>query len=427
VYESAEMHAMIESASRGRFEVLTVAYVARWQRNLRRTLELLEDQLHPAGVAVWFCDEELLSSNPRHWDAMVDEAKAAESWLRKHRRRVAEGLAAKLAIQRDPGGHPPFGFRRALGGSRLMEPDPTTLPVVRQAFALSAKGVPDREVARQLGLSIDVVRGVLKSPLYLGRLRDGGRANWPPVIDLSTWNSAVVVRAGRATMTGRPASPRRPYALSGLLRCAACGRNLIGDTDFYRHTDACEAFRLATPPRPPGWHGRSDGKGYRRRSYEDLIGQVLGRMQLDTKVIAEVVAATAGAPGGPDRVALQRIEKERSAAAQRVLRDRDYEALRLTMERLDREEAQAREPRVLQGVPAKAAVRYLRDLKRAWRMADGGDGRRMVAQALFESIDVLGLRTMRVRLTRDAVAHGFAAAVPDQMEVTVGYGRGERI
>lgn len=149
-------------------------------------------------------------------------------------------------------------------------------------------------------------------------------------------------------------------------------------------------------------------------------------MRLETKLIADVVAATARAPGVPDRVALQRIDRERSAAAQRVLRDSDYDALRLTMERLDREEAEAKEPRVLEGIPAKAAVRYLRDLARTWRIAEG-DGRRMVARALFESIEVLGLRTMKVRLTPDAVAHGFAATVPEQMEVTVGYGRGERI
>jgi hypothetical protein len=58
-----------KAAARQRsFDVLLVGYVSRWQRNLRRTLELLEDVLHPAGVAVYFCDEEILSSSDRHWD-----------------------------------------------------------------------------------------------------------------------------------------------------------------------------------------------------------------------------------------------------------------------------------------------------------------------------------------------------------------------
>ena len=90
------------------------------------------------GVPVFFADEELLSSNERHWDQLVDEAKAAESWLRKHRRRVKEGLAAKLATKRDPGGRPPYGFRR--NADKLMEPDPDKLSTVRRVFELSAAG-----------------------------------------------------------------------------------------------------------------------------------------------------------------------------------------------------------------------------------------------------------------------------------------------
>jgi DNA invertase Pin-like site-specific DNA recombinase len=178
--------------------VLLVAYVARWQRNLRQTLNLLEEVLHPAGVAVYFCDEELLSSNERHWDQLVDEAKAADSWLRKHRRRVREGLAAKLATKRDPGGRPPLGFRR--NADKLMEPDPNKASVVRRVIELSAAGATDQEIAAEVCLPLFTVRGVLTSPLYAGRLRDGGPANWP-VVDASLARRAPRRRATRATDT----------------------------------------------------------------------------------------------------------------------------------------------------------------------------------------------------------------------------------
>ena len=46
--------------------------------------------------------------------------------------------------------------------------------------------------------------------------------------------------------------------------------------------------------------------------------------------------------------------------------------------------------------------------------------------AEFERIDVLGARETTIRPTNTAVAYGFAAAIPDRLEVTVGYGRGER-
>ena len=51
----------------------------------------------------------------------------------------------------------------------------------------------------------------------------------------------------------------------------------------------------------------------------------------------------------------------------------------------------------------------------------------MLAEALFERVDVLGAREATIRPTDAAAAYGFAAAIPERLEVTVGYGRGERI
>jgi DNA invertase Pin-like site-specific DNA recombinase len=253
VYLHRTMRDAIETARAGAYDLLVVAYVDRWQRNLRQTLNVLEDDLHPTGVAVWFCDEELLSSCERHWDQLVDLAKAAESWLRRHRRRVKEGLAAKLASKRDPGGRPPFGFRR--NAHKLIEPDPGHQPVGRTAFALALEGLTDRQISSRLGLPLFTVRGVLTSPLYVGRLRDGGPANWPPVIDVTTWNAVAQIRASRSRRTpGRPET-RRTYLLP-MLECEACGRRLVGDKDRYRHINACEPFRAvgaaagAAHPRP---------------------------------------------------------------------------------------------------------------------------------------------------------------------------------
>ena len=97
------------------------------------------------------------------------------------------------------------------------------------------------------------------------------------------------------------------------------------------------------------------------------------------------------------------------------------------MARLDTEELEARRPQRVQRVPADVAVRYLRELSTTWRKADGGPGRKMLAEALFSRIEVLGGREATIHLTGAAMAHGFAAAIPDRLDVTVGYGRGERI
>jgi DNA invertase Pin-like site-specific DNA recombinase len=422
VHKSVSMRAMLTAAQAGEFDVLVVGYVARWQRNLRQTLNLLEEVLHPAGVCVWFADEELLSSNDRHWDQLVDEAKAADSWLRKHRRRVTEGLAAKLAAKRDPGGRPPFGFRRS--SDKLMEPDPSKLPVVARIFLLSAAGLTDRAVSEDVGIPLFTVRGVLTSPLYLGRLRDGGPANWPSVVDGAVARRSAVSRARRSTNTGRPASPSRPYAIS-MLHCADCGARLTGDTGYYRHRNPCEPFVEAKPDLPTR-RGRTHGKAYRREWYEAVVGEILREVELGSHLLTSVVADVAPVTEGPDHAAIARVAREREAAANRYLRDRDMRALEATMSRLDAEMHDALSERVIDGVPAVEAVRYLRELSSTWEAADGGAGRKMLAEALFNRIDVRGFRDATVRLTDEAIANGFGAVLPEQFAISVS-GRGERI
>jgi DNA invertase Pin-like site-specific DNA recombinase len=423
--KTPQFKAMLAAADRGDYHVLLVGYSSRFIRDLALALDYRR-QFQNSGVVIYLCDDDILSSDPADWERYVEKARAAEVYSRDQSKNVRSGYTAKRAQERDPGGHAPQGFRRT-GDKKLLEPDPQAMAVPTEVFQLSATGVTDREIAERLRLTIDKVRGILKSPLYIGRLRDGGAANWPPVIPIGLWNSVQVVRAARATTAGRPASPRRPYALSGRIRCLGCGRSLIGDTGYYRHNAVCPSFASAIPERPPGWHGRRDGKGYRREEYEAVIGKVLATVSLNAGQVSRVVGMVVQTEPGPDKVALRRIEQERDAALQQVLKDRDYEALRLTMERLDREASAARAPREADGVPAEAAVKYLRGLGRTWRLADGGPGRRQLVEAVFETVGVLGFREMVLRLTPEAVAHGFHEVIPERLDLTVGYGRGERI
>ena len=55
-----------------------------------------------------------------------------------------------------------------------------------------------------------------------------------------------------------------------------------------------------------------------------------------------------------------------------------------------------------------------------------GDGRRHVAEALFERVDVLGGQRMTVRLTELAISNGFSAVLPAELAISVN-GRGGRI
>src|SRR5207247_9642430 len=63
-------------------------------------------------------------------------------------------------------------------------------------------------------------------------------------------------------------------------------------------------------------------------------------------------------------------------------------------------------------VPADVAVDYLREIGTTWRMADGGPGRRMLADALFQRIEAARPREITLRLTDAPIAHGLGPAMP---------------
>ncbi len=422
VYRSSEMVAMMAAADRGAFDVLLVGYVSRWQRNLHRTLELLEDKLHPVGVPVYFADEEILSSADRDWDQLVGEAQDAERSSRRLSRRIKEGYASKLTKERDPGGHPPFGFRR--NAAKLLEADPATAAVAVRIYELSAAGLSDAAVAEHTGVGLFTVRGVLTSPLYAGRLRDGSQAHWAPLVPVAVWDQVRTIRAHRATNTGRKADPRRPYALD-MLHCASCGKRLTGDTGYYRHREPCTAFVEARPAEPRT-RGRWNGHAYRKELYEEIVEGLLAEIAVGAGTLTRVVGVLDGSNPAPDRRELDRIERERTRATTRYLRDRDIARLDGTMRELDRAAETARTPRAADVVPADVAVRYLRELPETWRAADGGAGQQLLASALFSRIEILGLQEATVHLTEHAVRHGIAAALPEEVGISVS-GRGERI
>ena len=120
---------------------------------------------------------------------------------------------------------------------------------------------------------------------------------------------------------------------------------------------------------------------------------------------------------------LDRIARERQRALDRYVRDRDAAALGEAMAALDRDQAAVQAPRPSEPVPADVAVRYLRELPETWRKAKGGKGRQMLASALFDRIDVLGIREATVYLSAHAVRHGLATVLPAELGET---GRGER-
>jgi DNA invertase Pin-like site-specific DNA recombinase len=411
-----EFRAMLAAAEAGAFDVLLVGYTARYMRDLALALSYRR-WFHRHGVVVYICDDRILSSNPADWERFVDKCKAAEINSREQSRNVRAGYAAKRDTHGDPGGHPPFGFRRA-GEAKVVEIDPERIDTAVRAYTLAVAGLTDRDVAGRLGLGLHTVRGILTSPLYRGRLRDGTAANWDPVVDEETWRRVADLRAARNRRSpGRPET-RRTYALP-MLECAACGRRLVGDKDRYRHLEAC-AFTAACPPggNARGRHTRIPGQSYGRDEYEAIVPFVLERIRLGAH---DVEAAAGdyrrGSGTEPNQLRLARIEEERERALATYRRDRDPVVLEQTMRDLDAAEAEAAGGSERPTLPPDEVRRYLENLPAWWADADPED-RRALAATLFERIRVLGVSVAKLEPTQEALDHGLAEAFgPDEVEM----------
>jgi hypothetical protein len=123
---------------------------------------------------------------------------------------------------------------------------------------------------------------------------------------------------------------------------------------------------------------------------------------------AKVVEGLSEGASGPDPETLARIERDREAAMARYRRDRNTRGLDEAMARLDVEEVAAHE-RTDDGPTAAEAADRLRDLPKLWDDADGS-GRRLHLEALFERLEVLGVRKLRIRPTPTTVRYGWADA-----------------
>jgi DNA invertase Pin-like site-specific DNA recombinase len=407
------MGEMLARARAGAFDLLLTGYSDRWQRNFRRTLELLEDQVHPAGVALVMCDRRILSSDPHDRDELIAESASAERYSRRLSERITEGYEQKFAKQDDPGGHPALGFRRA-GDRHLLEIDPTTIGMAVGLFERYALGtVSAKQLAAETGLADSRIRMILVNPLYNGWIRrhrgmseTRRPAPWrasPPVSD-ELWARVEEVRRGK-TRGGGPKQTSRVDLLAGLLECA-CGRRLRSDGRFsdgrHRklHPEPCEAWGRSARLPDETWE-------------TPVLAQVAG-MAIDSATVAQVVAALGSGPR-PIAIDRGRIERQmRDLALDHVRGSMDDAAY---LERLGhlRTALGAVDGGAQLGVPADRAVAWLRALADTWSSADVPGAKAELLHAIYERIVVAGRRIISARLTPAAYAHGLALAMPEQV------------
>ncbi len=414
VWRSTTMAEMLTAARAGSFDVLLTGYFDRWQRNLRRTLELVEDTLHPSGVTWVMCDRRLLSSDPRDWDQMVTEAHEAERYSRRLGERITDGYAAKFRHLADPGGHAPLGFVR-LPPSHVLSIDTDTIGVAVRIFEQYAVGTRSiEEVAGKFGLNDRRVNDMLKNPAYngwVGRKGELAPAPWradPPISD-DLWERVAALRGLRARHGGSRRTVR-PDLLKGLLQCV-CGQRI--------RTDGT----MGTPPRQRKMHPHHDScpdwgpkASYGSDTYEPwIVGQVTG-IRVDDATIERIVRVLAAPDIKPSNANRARVERMKRVLALEHAAGRLDDAIYLArMATLRTELASAAEDEPTHAVVSTDRVaERLRALPETWAMATP-DGRAELLNAIYERIVVRGSEFVSVRLTPDAYAIGLALALPDQV------------
>ena len=260
----------------------------------------------------------------------------------------------------------------------------------------------------------------MTNPIYNGVLRDGNRR--PAVIDDLLWEQVQEMRARHSRRHPGPATYRQ-YLWSGLIRCRACGRRLTGHVERYRHVEACEAFRAA---RPGGSDARHRGDSYSAAVYDDVASRALAHVAANAALIAEVDDAIEDRLGHiPAQFRLARIRRERQQATRRLEADRDVAAWKATMDRLDREEAEAQATDAA-SLSMQGVAESLADLQTLYADAEPMTKHRIV-QALFEQMEVLGPNEVWLYPSVEAEARGWAAAMSGEFRVEERKtGRGER-
>lgn len=236
---------------------------------------------------------------------------------------ISQRTAAKMHAIAQHGGIPygraPYGYRR-VPGSNVIEPDPETAPRVIDLYRRAADGEPPTALARAFGMARQTVIHILHRRTYLGLIDYGGReyhGQHQALIDQALWDrvrrhlpTAPCESHGRVP-TARPGarhnSRRRPFPLSGIVRCH-CGHWLTaasahGRSRVYRYYQCTDTVNCR-----------------RRVSADDLERDVFAALEAlpisdavieeAIRIFTEQVTASLGGPDASDEI--ERLRRERS-------------------------------------------------------------------------------------------------------------------
>jgi site-specific DNA recombinase len=271
---SPELARALADAKAGQFDVLLIYTTSRFARNREEAVRV-KGEFRRGGVPIYFVLERIISGTRQNslLEGVREVVDQEENDTRRHW--IAGGQRERMLSGRWLG-NLPYGYRRLLvdfvdgtrGWDGGLEADPERAPVVRRIFDDFSAGMAPPDIARTLNADGIVHEGpwrragivkMLRNPVYKGvmvRYRhvrpkqhyfpeadatDGRReinGHVPALLPEGQWESVQSLMDRRVIARSRQAN-RRPYPLSLLLRCSACGRGMSGVSNGYRRYYRC--------------------------------------------------------------------------------------------------------------------------------------------------------------------------------------------
>jgi DNA invertase Pin-like site-specific DNA recombinase len=300
--------AAIAACERGEFDGITVAALDRFSRSVMGALREIE-RIEATGAQLVSVRENIDSTTPTGRKVRRDFFSNAE-WERDVKK---EGLArareSAVARKIHVTGKVPLGYRRR--EDRILEPDPATAPIVRDMFRRRAAGeswpVIARAVSEVLGRPIQpqsVSRLVRDGRVYLGEARNGVYVHpeaHEPLVDRATFEAAQLAHPRP------PRGKRGPALLSGIIRCAGCGRLMVPTTRSNARAYRCRRHHQAGECPEPCHVGEwidghvvgvvrklMKGRGYRAAQVNRRLDEAERELQAAEAARDDFAAATAG-------------------------------------------------------------------------------------------------------------------------------------
>ncbi len=231
----------LQEAEAKRFDLLLVYRVDRLSRSVRGLAQLLE-QLEQAEVGFRSASEPFDTTNSAGRMMVQMLGIFAEFERATIVERVIAGMERKAARGEWNAGSVPFGYRLD-PERRFLEPEPAEAVVVEEIFERYAKRLEGTQtLARWLSergyrtkqgkpFNPQAILTILRNRAYLGEISYRGQhhpAPHPPLVDLELFARAAQILQERGEDCSLRRSNQSDYLLTGLVKCAQCGKRYVG-------------------------------------------------------------------------------------------------------------------------------------------------------------------------------------------------------